>query len=258
MKAIPMLFQTELIRALLEGRKTVTRRPVDKKKHEFIRFMGSSDKECSNLEFLGLNYAKWKDDNDKVRGPEYLVYCTEYPEEGIVPIGQGPAQKGDLIYVRETFMADPDTDHDSWNDHELSYFEWAGCDSSPQFLPDALKTTEHCIYKANGPIDGKWIPSIHMPRWASRLTLKVTDVRIEQLKDITEEQAKNEGMAPGFTNEFGKCPVVPNYRDGFFRTWNNIYNNWDQNPYVWVIEFEVIHKNVDLVISEMEASNETK
>ncbi|MGR5294779.1 hypothetical protein ACPV5U_08735 [Vibrio mediterranei] len=224
MKTIPMLFQTELVEALLDGRKTVTRRPV---------------KTCYER---GMN-------GPVVRGKDGTVSVLSFaPIARLCPFGN----VGDLIYVRETFMPDPDTDHDAWDEHELSYFEWAGCDSSPQFLPNALKTTEHCLYKANGPIDGKWTPSIHMPRWASRLTLKVTDVRIERVQDITEDQAKSEGIAPGFTNEFGKCPVVPNYRDGFCRTWNKIYNDWQLNPYVWVIEFEVIHQNIDKYLSSLE------
>lgn len=246
MKTIPMLFQTELVRALLDGRKTVTRRPLDEKKSEFIRFMGSSDDECENLEFLGLNYAQWKDDNDKVRGPEYLVYCTEYPEEGVVPIGQGPARKGDLIYVRETFAALGHNDYEQVNPHQVTEIH------EYRYKASERESIANCQdHEVRGY---KWVPSIHMPKHASRLTLKVTDVRIERVQDITEEQAKAEGIAPGFANEFGKCPVVPNYRDGFFRTWNNIYNNWEQNPYVWVIEFEVIHKNVDQVISEMKVT----
>ncbi|TKF76618.1 hypothetical protein FCV62_17450 [Vibrio kanaloae] len=230
MKAIPMLFQTELVRALLEGRKTVTRRPA---KTSYERGMTGPVIRGKNGEVSVLSFA---------------------PIAGLCPFGN----VGDLIYVRETFMPDPDADHDAWNEHELSYFEWAGCDSSPQFLPDALKTTEHCIYKTNGPIDGKWTPSIHMPRWASRLTLKVTNVHIERVQDISEEQAIKEGMPTD--EECQKLAVESGigwYQKPaiwFKNAWNSIYNNWDQNPYVWVIEFEVIHKNVDQVINEMKVT----
>ncbi|MCG6364204.1 hypothetical protein, partial [Vibrio fluvialis] len=100
----------------------------------------------------------------------------------------------------------------------------------------------------------KWKPSIHMPRTASRLTLKVTDVRIERVQDITEEQCWKEGiehidgqfdihqlseMAKTFDGTFEDAKAL------FACLWDSIYQNWNQNPYVWVIEFEVIHQNVD-------------
>lgn len=257
MKVIPMLFQTELVRALLEGRKTVTRRPLTIEAGWELK-----DRKLTKITSSHPKKGKWG----------ALIRKETFDDKYQHDIVTAPCFVGDLIYVRETFMPDPDADHDSWDEHELSYFEWAGCDSSPQFLPDALKTPEHCIYKANGPVDGKWTPSIHMPRWASRLTLKVIDVRIEQVQDITEQQAQNEGFRfHSLYNEWGGLEVHPDSRShapqwrwyekashAFKYLWNNIYNNWDQNPYVWVIEFEVIHKNVDQVISEMEAANESK
>lgn len=228
MKTIPMLFQTELVEALLDGRKTVTRRPV---------------KTCYER---GMN-------GPVVRGKDGTVSVLSFaPIARLCPFGN----VGDLIYVRETFMPDPDTDHDAWDEHELSYFEWAGCSSSPQFLPEDLKTTEHCIYKANGPIDGKWTPSIHMPRWASRLTLKVTGVRIERVQDITEDQAEKEG----FVNDLYFAPHPHTGKFGhsaftyFQKAWSSIYGDWDDNPYVWVIEFEVIHQNIDKYISSLEVA----
>lgn len=88
-----------------------------------------------------------------------------------------------------------------------------------------------------------------MPRAASRLTLKVTDVRIERVQDITEEQAIKEGMP---TDEECQRMAIESglgwYQkpDIWFKNlWDSIYGNWHQNPYVWVIEFEVIHQNVD-------------
>lgn len=225
MKAVPMIFNTEMVQALLDGRKTVTRRPVNEEYCEYIRITGSSDEACENLEFLGLMYDKWKGDNDKICGPEYLVYCTEYPEEGVIPIGQGPARKGDLIYVRETFRLYSNTDECGCSDH---------CSCPPNETP--------LYFATHDDGESKWTPSIHMPRSASRLTLKVTDVRIERVKDITHDQVRAEGF---------------NDWTGFAFTWSSIYLKqglgWDDNPYVWVIEFEVIHKNVDEVLREMEA-----
>ncbi len=222
MKQVPMIFNTEMVKALLDGRKTVTRRPVSEAVSEFVQFVGSSDEECENLEFLGLMYDEWKDDNGKVRDPEYLVYCTEYAEEGVIPVGQGLARVGDLIWVRETmdinsyldmyYLAD---DEPVWSEPEDWFYR------SPEYV-------------------GK-VPSIHMPKWASRLTLKITDVRIERVKDITEEQAIKEGVTPyQNTNK----PLENPHRYSFLRLWCDLYGTDNPNAYVWVIEFEVIHKNI--------------
>ncbi|TGZ35333.1 hypothetical protein EQ875_01614 [Photobacterium damselae subsp. damselae] len=208
MKTTPMIFNTAMVKAILNGEKTVTRRPA---KIEYERgFSGPV-----------------------IRGKDGTVSVVNFaPIARLCPFGN----TGDLIYIRETFTSDPDADHDAWNDHELSYYEWAGCDLSPQFLPEQLKTTDHCLYKASCTIDMKWIPSIHMPRWASRLTLRITNVRIERIQDITPQQALLEGIKHQSMN----CPIAE-----FGQLWNSIYNDWYENPYVWVIEFEVIHQNID-------------
>lgn len=226
-------FNEEMIRALIDGRKTVTRRPVSNDVAEAAKFMGENGE--SSYDFVGLMYSSWKDDSDAIRHPEYLIYCTEYPEEGVIPIGQGIAKVNDLIFVREDFLPDPDCEHDSWDDHTLSYHSWAECNCSYEDLPDALKTTDYCLYKADNNIDSeslKWIPSKQMPLCYSRLALKVTDVRIEQVEDITTEQAIAEGMP---VSEEGQNPII-----WFKNLWNEIYSNWDKNPFVWVIEFKVM------------------
>lgn len=95
-----------------------------------------------------------------------------------------------------------------------------------------------------------WKPSIHMPKKLSRITLKVTDVRIERIQCITEEQAKSEGVRKTlwFTPNGAKEDDWVNlgglmkaqYKNGFASICDSIYSNWNDNPYVWVIEFEVI------------------
>jgi hypothetical protein len=216
MKTIPMIFNTEMVEALLSGRKTVTRRAV--------KLFGIFNWVVVN----GETGVRWVTDKNNVH-QKWLEF---------------PTNVGDLIYVRETFCPDPDCDHDSWDNHELSYYEWDGCGCSAQFLPDALKNNKYCLYRAGSELDCRWVPSIHMPRWASRLTLKVTDVRIERVQNITESQARSEGVSMDCT---------PFYVSGFIDIWESIYGNWDQNPYVWVIEFEVIHKNVDVYLQSQEA-----
>jgi hypothetical protein len=80
--------------------------------------------------------------------------------------------------------------------------------------------------------------------------LKVTDVRIERVQDITDEQAKAEGCWHGIGG--GEVDLAVSPQDHFPTLWESLYGNWNQNPYVWVIEFEVIHKNVDSVVSAMQ------
>ena len=97
-----------------------------------------------------------------------------------------------------------------------------------------------------------WRPSIHMPRWTSRLTLKITNVRVERLQDISEDDAQAEGIPPA---EIGKCRYVPTSGERtraavrFHDLWDSINasrgHGWDKNPWVWVICFEVIRKNID-------------
>lgn len=210
MKVRPMIFNSDMVKALMAGDKVVTRRPA--KNLSFSERAGFIVGEWA----YGIGWNLRETMNNCIRSKS--AKC--------------PSKIGDLIYVRETFTPDPDVDHDSWNDHELSYAEWVGCEMSSRFLPDALKVNEHCLYKADCKIDMKWTPSIHMPRWASRLTLKVTDVRIEKLNDLrkNEEQIKKEG--------FESWPR-------FKHVWESIYGQSNPNDYVWVIEFEVIHQNVD-------------
>ena len=121
-------------------------------------------------------------------------------------------------------------------------------------------------------VDWKWTPSIHMPRWASRLTLEITDVRVERVQAITETGAEAEGCESDEYLErlehFECCaprgldiPVIgPTMRGEFEYLWDSIYGstkslgfypgdlNWSRNPWVWVIEFKVIHANVDDVL----------
>jgi len=94
----------------------------------------------------------------------------------------------------------------------------------------------------------KWKSPIHMPQWASRISLKITDIRIEKIQNVSECGAQAEGAKPSFKDEFGIVHTQPSYRDGFIlNIWNKIYHDkhkpefsWNENPWVWVIDFEVI------------------
>ena len=117
------------------------------------------------------------------------------------------------------------------------------------------KYDDGLVYRAtHKQLDGvtKWTPSIHMPRWASRLTLRITNVRVERLQDISAADAAAEGCQL----DHWITGVYPNHDPGvdydnkqlvnkFKNLWGSIYNNWNDNPWVWVYEFEVIKANID-------------
>ncbi|EMW3082598.1 hypothetical protein AAEX90_001847 [Vibrio cholerae] len=202
MKVVPMIFNTDMVRALMAGDKVVTRRPA--KNLSFSERVGFIVGEWA----YGIGWNLRETMNNCIRSKS--AKC--------------PSKIGDLIYVRETF----------------------GC-CGVRSVYKADDDGASCMVK-------KWTPSIHMPRTESRLTLKVTDVRIEKLQDITEEQCWKEGvehidgqfdihqlseMAKTFDGTFEDAKAL------FACLWDSIYQNWKQNPYVWVIEFEVIHQNVD-------------
>lgn len=194
MKEYPVIFNSEMVRAILDGRKTQTRRVI-KLSHE---------RGMVNPVIRGRN------------GEISSISCRLAPT--LCPFGQ----VGDRLWVRETWT------HESIDAED-------GC-----YAPDYRAT-------ANGqPVAGKWIPSIHMPRWASRITLEITAVRVERLNDISEEDAKAEGVKPA-------GDMLPDYPDTFLtpkgdfatasvafkRLWESIYGeeSWSANPWVWVIEF---------------------
>lgn len=184
-RVLPILFNGEMVRAILDGRKMVTRRalkqPFEVHPNGFIT---------------------------KPKGNDRL--CPYEP----------PYQPEDILYVRET-----------WD-----YLEgWK--------IGDPAVVGAY-FYRADGdlrPVSwrGKWRPSIHMPKEAARIWLRVTDVRVERLQDITEEQAQMEGCNSGLLT--GPCTA----RGQFESLWNPTIKKsdlarygWDANPWVWVIEFE--------------------
>lgn len=215
----PILFNTEMVRAILDGRKACTRRilkgaiPFDEKA------------EYWNV----LKKGEWS-------GP----ICVEYF------IKQGsPYQPGDILYVRETWER-----FECWN---CEGDERGNCPKEPK--KSVLDKACGCyMYRATDEISGdaKWHPSIHMPKEAARIWLKVTNVRVERLQDITEDGAEAEGAIDnrGFIhspeNEYDRIYTA---REHFIGIWDrtikksdlDIYG-WDANPWVWVIEFERCEK----------------
>lgn len=203
MKERGMIFNSEMVRAILDGRKTQTRRPVNPQP-ELTAGSGFSWK--------GRVYGSGSSDRETNKNFAHVA-C---------PFGK----PGDRIWVRETFCAVPDHD------------EPAGC-SALLYAADG-----------NGPY-GKWTPSIHMPRWTSRITLEITGVRVERLNSISQEDAQAEGMEltgwrPTYSDPDSGGEVWTPY-DNFAQLWESIYGeeSWKANPWVWVIEFKRISSGDD-------------
>jgi len=201
-----------MIRALLAGRKVQTRRPV--KFPVIDRNVGC---ELAGNELAG-----------EIAAGNY--YNSKY------------GKPGDRLWVRETWMPDAPRDG-TWAD-----VEFYGCKCSPlSMIPNRYRKPEHCIHRASweGSEMVGWTPSIHMPRWASRITLDITGVRVERLQAISEDDAKAEGMIPEACDhirrsceEIGCCGDTA--RGEFSALWTSIYgaDSWKANPWVWVVEFK--------------------
>ena len=194
MKMKPILFNTDMVRAILEGRKTVTRRVV--KPHY-------RDNEIGFNIITNANTGKY--------------VCIEYYDEweNETRYMADPYRPGDILYVRETW--------------------------GTKVYQNGLNA--RYVYKADGVDCQRWRPSIHMPREAARIFLRMTDVRVEKLQEITEEQAILEGFEAYHSDSGYYEPATL----GFKETWDSTINKtdhalygWDANPWVWVIEFERI------------------
>lgn len=196
----PILFNTQMVKAILEGRKTVTRRVMKPQPY----------------------------------GPLYRKSLFDLPGFFVTHGGSvyiPPYQPGDILYVRE-----------SWQFFPCFDCLKSMCDTTPLTYEDSDSVTEGCwIYKADYiESDYKrvcWHPSIHMPKKAARIFLRVKDVRVERLQDITEAGKTAEGMHAGWQHynfyELWESTIKPADRATY---------GWEANPWVWVIEFEQISR----------------
>ncbi|EEN6524058.1 hypothetical protein G5D99_004460 [Salmonella enterica] len=196
-----MIFNGEMVRAILEGRKTQTRRPFNWRRQPAMEM---AERDDGSL---------WPWAEDCERGGDIWFAC---------PFGE----VGDRIWVRETFRV-----HSRATDVATLVYRASVRNSWTE------QTHRVPVAVCNKPATPeKWTPSIHMPRWASRITLEITDVRVERLRDLSDEDAKSEGIIPSAGG------VLPGweYRINFRDLWMDIYgtDNWEANPWVWVIEFK--------------------
>lgn len=166
--------------------------------------------------FYSEGFNVWLEPRRKALGRMYKYKC---------PHGKA----GDHLWVRETFL--------------ISNGNFA-----PTLEEELTKKTNILYYASDNPRyrdKDKWKPSIHMPRWASRITLEITNVRVEKLQDISEEDAKAEGVNSAIAGHSGyEASPVKTYRTGFVYLWNSTYAEkgygWEVNPFVWVIGFNKI------------------
>lgn len=209
MSVKPILFNTEMVRAILDGRKTCTRRLV---------------------KFLSGKNPKWtgyiKDGSMLYNGKNEPCIRTQ------------PYQPGDILYIRETW--------ERFECRNCDGDERGNCPKEPK--KSVLDKTCGCyMYRATDEISGdaKWHPSIHMPKEAARIWLEVTNVRVERLRDITGLSVQKEGIEVEPNECAGKFDFVSELFLLFQRLWDSTIKKsdldrygWQANPYVWVIEFE--------------------
>ncbi len=187
----PILFNTKMVRANLDGRKSCTRR--------LVKFLPGESPQWTGYIKDGLMLYNGKNEP-----------C----------IRKAPCQPGDILYVRETWKKAPNGYY--------YYEDWQRDD-----IADVTK----------------WKPSIHMPKEAARIWLKVTDVRVERLQEITEVDIQKEGVEVDLKECAGKFDFISELFLLFQRLWNSTIKKsdidrygWDANPWVWVIEFERCEK----------------
>lgn len=202
----PILFNTEMVRAILDGRKTCTRRLPRKQIEE--KYLEYEEWVCA----VAPPGSTWLSEKE---------FYEEYP----------PYQLGDILYVRETWCGLPVNEAGHFRGHPIYYYKADG-----DLRPEGWR--------------GAWRPSIHMPKEAARIWLKVTDVRVERLQDITDDGAKADGANwkngknVGWEEKMKRTAV-----ERFAEIWDSTIKKsdldrygWAANPWVWVIEYERCEK----------------
>jgi len=200
MKERPILMSTDNVKAILEGRKTQTRRVIKIPKYGRIK--------------VGTTYLLPNNTNP-TGGVSICFDQSGLADWKVLPCPYG--QVGDRLWVRET---------------------WCGCKTIPPSQPIHYKATD------NKGCDDVWRPSIFMPRWASRITLEITEIRVERLQEITEEDAITEGCTIMVGTTAGGNMGLASARYAFMKLWDSLNAKqgypWESNCWVWVITFKPV------------------
>lgn len=241
MKARPILFSAPMIRALLAGTKTQTRRAM-RPQPVWQPNYGAA---------VGMNGA-WIYGSPAAHGLGSgdcwsVVFNEDHQRRACTSEAYGWGARagcpygvpGDLLWVRETlgvraeglvYVADDELASDLTEDRAADVWNRYVHEDGPDIHPTN-------------------VPSIFMPRWASRLTLRITDVRVQRLQELSEADAKAEGAQPILVPpDGGSCP----YTEGFRDLWDSINGSgaWETNPFCWCLSFIAIQRNVDEVLRE--------
>jgi hypothetical protein len=230
MKERPILFSSEMVKAILEGRKTMTRRimkvqpPNDGEDYQVCRILAGDRRNVGKYRWVNKNCLA-----ARVNAPYFSL----------------PWENGDRLWVRET-----------WYYEEHMHDSTAGGPDLPGDL-----YSHRLVFKADCPDypvnvgvgQHGWRPSIFMPRWASRILLEVTDIKVERLQDITEGDAEKEGINEhpyeyADSTYYDERPWIAGLEaniSAFAGLWDSINGrkpgkSWNDNPWVWGIEFKVI------------------
>lgn len=222
-----MIFNAEMVRAILAGRKTQTRRIMKvqpESNHLGLLLITDSTKRSD------IGKYHWAESNATGNHVRSKLFSCPF---GAV---------GDRIWVRET-----------WSSDFANYYPndrvWYAADNNRRLDIEVVDGVRG-IYSPESDVHApfRWQPSIHMPRWASRILLEITDVRVERLNAISEEDARAEGIIDGGClncgepEPYGCANPEPDATDAFAYLWQSIYGqeSWNANPWVWVISFERI------------------
>ena len=213
MKEKPLLFSGPMVRAILDGRKTQTRRVF---KNENGEAKISTDVSRVDVSVNGVASLMFPLADGTLHPKSFTYKCPYgYP--------------GTKLWVRETFeYCVRGADYTPGFEDYVAY----RADNGAKMITPGLISTED--------INGKWRPSIHMPRWASRISLEVTGVRMERLQDISTEDIRAEGVDDGMTNpRMGKRHDA-SMRMAWQALWESINgpDSWAASPWVWIVEFK--------------------
>ena len=220
-RVLPILFNTEMVRAILDGRKTVTRRLV--KPQQLIGILPDKCKNGMPEEFL------------KEKKFMFKPYCDMTDAELIKTAYNPPYQPGDILYIRETWQYLYELDGNEQIIEGTGKYYYAATDTLPfDTYVDSMGVSHDRV---------PWKPSIHMQKEAARIWLKVKDVRVERLQEISGGDLLKEGI------DLFQSNYVRVAFDEFKNLWNSTIKKedldlygWDADPWVWVIEFERCEK----------------
>lgn len=246
-KERPILFSGEMVRAILDGHKTQTRRLMASK---YFKLEMCQLSEPPHLRYCEFNYQRGVGLYESGSGPFDVSDFSEGGSQWHAATFCRYGLAGDQLWVRETF-AETDSDGGPVITYRAGGYLINGATGSKRagtFKNEVFAGEAGNVY----PPD-KWRPSIFMPRWASRITLEITNVRVERLQEITNSDCRAEGIR--CASRDNKNPMRRGQRDAYHLLWDSLHGKgaWDKNPWVWVISFcrvDFVREHIEKVFSD--------